>query len=88
MVSLAEFTNQCAHFLDLIGIEADCGFIQDDQLRPVDDRLRNCNALLITFRQNANQSFSHIIQFTLLFYFIQGNLQRCFGKTMQPGGKA
>ena len=46
--------NQLAHVLRLRGIQAIGGFVQNQQLRFVDNRLRHADALLIAARQRAD----------------------------------
>ena len=56
----AEFADQLADFADLVGVEPDRRFVEYHDVGAVHDRLRDADALLITFGQRADQFFGDI----------------------------
>ena len=48
-VVLSQLAHKLPNFIDLPGVKADGGFVENDQLRVVDDCLSDTNALLIAF---------------------------------------
>ena len=55
LCAAAEFADQRADLADLVGIEADRRFVEDDHIGLVHDGLRDADALLVALGQGADQ---------------------------------
>ena len=84
----AQVLDQGANLADLIGIEADGGFVEDDHVGFVDDRLRDPDALLIPLGERADQSAAHVVQAATAPGALHGLVERTFPHFVQASGQA
>jgi hypothetical protein len=61
-VVLLEIVDQVAHLDDLHGVEASRGFVEDQELRVVDDRLGEADALTKAVRQRIDRIVRDLVQ--------------------------
>ena len=59
---LAEVLDQVAHLANLIGIEADGRLVENQQIRFVHERVRQADALPVTFGKRADDPIFHVAQ--------------------------
>ena len=59
---LPEILDQIAHLPDLVGIEAAGGLVENEQIGFVDERVREPDALPVTFRKRADDFFLNLFQ--------------------------
>ena len=86
-VRIAQLTDERADVANLRRVEADRGFVENDDFRLVDDRLRDADALLVAFGKRADNFTAVILQAAAALGFGQvvGKLRA--RHAMQLGGK-
>ncbi len=68
-VGLAEVSDEVADLDDLLGVKADGGFVEDDDGRVADERLRDPDTLLVPFGKVLDEAVAHVIDFRHLTDF-------------------
>ena len=56
---LPRFLMRVAHLPDLVGVQADGGFVEDEQVGVADECLRQADALAVALREIADQLALH-----------------------------
>src|SRR2546421_12706898 len=65
---LAEILDQLAHLSDLVWIETDRRLVENEKLGLIQERIRESDALSITFRKRADKFSFHLGQAAKLFH--------------------
>ena len=81
---LTKIPNQLTYLSDLDGIKTDGGFIKNNHVRHVDNRLSNTDTLLVTLGQIPNQTVGDILKAGSLPRLIKGLLPALHRNPMQP----